>query len=82
MESALKRVINFKSIFGVVAVTLFISTQLIALVGAAVWALIGHFHLGGAAALVVLAITAVPLTIALVKIALLAYETETDPENN
>ncbi|TDH36012.1 hypothetical protein E2A64_11975 [Pseudohoeflea suaedae] len=78
----MKRVINFKTLFGVFAVTAFVGSQLVAVAGAAIWALIGYFGFGETAAVVFAGCSSIPILIALWKVARLAYETETDPANN
>ncbi|QKV19265.1 hypothetical protein [Oricola thermophila] len=78
----MKRIITFQSILGVAGVTIFIVSHIVAVAGLFLWITIGYFRLGPAASVAVSAIAAIPVLLVSAKVALLAYEAETDPENN
>jgi hypothetical protein len=78
----MKRVISFWSITGAIAVALFVSTELVVAAAAAVWAVSGLLALDGTAMIVFGTLVAIPSLYGIVKIAILAFEAETDPENN
>lgn len=78
----MKRVITFSSIAGAVAVALFVSVELIAAAGAALWSIAGLMHLSQQAAIILAALLGLPTLWAVAKICQLSWAAETDPENN
>lgn len=78
----MKRVITFSSIAGAIAVALFVSVELLAAMGAALWSISGLMHLGQTASIILACILAIPTLWAVTKICQYSWAAETDPENN
>jgi hypothetical protein len=78
----MNRVINFRSIWSATALAVFISSEIAIVAAATVWALIGLFHLGALPAYVLSAAVGIPAAYAILKVSLLSFAAETDPENN
>lgn len=81
-EVSVERIHTSGAVFGAVAVTLFVVSEIFAAVAAAVWALSGYFGLGSMSSIVLSVILGVPGLYASVHIAWLAWQAETDPVNN
>jgi hypothetical protein len=69
-------------VIGMVSVTLFIATEVLAAYGAGVWALSGLIGLGGTGTMVLGAILGLPAVYAIAKCAQLAFLAEMDPAND
>lgn len=69
-------------IVGLVSVTLFVATEIIAATGAGIWALTGLLGFGDVGALVVGAILGLPALYAIWLCACLAFKAEMDPAND
>lgn len=78
----MKRVINFKSLSGFAAVSVFVATEIIAAAGAAIWSMSGLLGLDVSATTVVAILIGVPSILGIIKTTMMAFEAETDPENN
>jgi hypothetical protein len=76
------RVITARTIVATVSVAMFILTELIAVAGSAVWAIAGFFHLTVFTGTVLAFLISIPTIYAAIATAILAFDTETDPENN
>jgi hypothetical protein len=77
-----ERVITARSICAAVSVAMFILTELIAVSGSTVWALAGFFHLTVFTGTMLVVLISIPTIYAAIATTILAFETETDPENN
>lgn len=78
----MKRVINLPSLIGTVSVALFVIVEFLAAAAAFVWAFSGLFGLGETTSAALAVAVAVPTLYASARISVMAYEAETDPENN
>lgn len=78
----MKRVISFWSITGAIAVTLFVSTELVVAAAIAVWAVSGLLALDEVATIILSTLVAIPILYGIARVSILAFEAETDPENN
>lgn len=77
-----QRVINAYSICAAVSVAMFIWSELIAVAGSTFWAIAGFFHLTIFTGIGLALLISVPTIYAAIATAILAFDTETDPENN
>lgn len=82
LDSIMKRVINLWSLTGAVSVSLFVCTEIIAAAAVAVWAISGILALGTISTLALGVVVGIPSLYGIVKTCILAFEAETDPENN
>ncbi len=78
----MKRVINFWSLLGFVSISVFVATEFLAVAAALVWSVSGILQFDARSTTVLAIMIAVPTLFAVIKISILAYESETDPENN
>lgn len=78
----MNRVITFGSIFGALAATLFLLTEIAAVALAAVWSLSGLLGLGTGAAVLLAIVIGMPSLYGALRAAILAFDAETDPVNN
>lgn len=78
----MKRAINFWSLLGFIAVSVFVATEIIAAAVAAVWSISGLLSLGTFPTIVLGTLVGVPSLYGIVMTTILAFQSETDPENN
>lgn len=78
----MKRAITFTSLLGFVSVSVFVATESIAAAAAAIWSVSGLFHFGTFGTAILSVIVGIPTLYAIIKSTILAFEAETDPENN
>lgn len=78
----MKRVITPGSLLGFVSVSLFMTTEIIAAAAAAVWSLSGLLHLDSFPTLVLGTLIGVASLYGIVKSTIMAFDAETDSENN
>ncbi|KFB09226.1 hypothetical protein [Nitratireductor basaltis] len=78
----MKRVVTLSSIAGAIAVALFVSVEVLAAAGAALWSISGLMHLGQMASTILAIVLGLPTLWAVAKICQLSWAAETDPENN
>jgi hypothetical protein len=76
------RIINFTTIAGTVAVTVFVATEASAVSFAIVWAISGLAHLMPAMTLILYCCATVAVAVVSAKVAMLAWASETNPANN
>jgi hypothetical protein len=76
------RVLTFASLFGVVSVTVFVDSQLFAAAGALIWAVGGYFSLSVLPFAVLALAIGLPAIWGCIIVAIMAFDAETDPENN
>ncbi len=77
----MKRKLNFSQLVGFVAISVFLSTEIVVAAGASVWAFSGLFHLGAIATDVFAVIAGLISLAGIWKVTVLAYEAQTDPDN-
>lgn len=77
----MKRVITPNSVFGIVVGTLLPSLKVAIVIAAVAWAIAHWLQVGPTGLIVLSAIAAVPCLMALATFARMAYDAETDPEN-
>ncbi|WP_367715197.1 hypothetical protein AB2N04_14915 [Nitratireductor sp. GISD-1A_MAKvit] len=80
-STASQRGLNLAQIVGVVSVTLFTTTEIAAASAAGVWGLSGLLHLGTTGEIVLSGIIGLPAIYGVCRCAQLAFEAETDPQN-
>ncbi|MDV2967876.1 hypothetical protein [Nitratireductor aquimarinus] len=76
------RKVTLLQMLGFVSVTLFVSTEVAVASAAGVWGLSGLLHLNSVGEIVLAVIVGLPALYAMVRCGQLAFEAETDPENN
>jgi len=76
------RVITLASIAALLSFTLFIDTEVVAVVAAVVWSVSTVLHLPLAVAAGLAALLAVPAVWACIAVAIMAFDAGTDPANN
>lgn len=70
------------AVAGAMAITLFLAAEIYVAAAAAVWGAAGLFHMDSSFALTLYLLALILATLAVVKVAKLAWSSETDPENN
>ncbi|MBB4302571.1 hypothetical protein GGD81_001601 [Rhodobium orientis] len=78
----MKRVINFWSLLGFISVAVFLASEIAAAGAAVVWSISSLFGLGMVPTIVLGTLVGVPSLYGLVKATVMAFQAETDPENN
>lgn len=78
----MKRVINFRSLLGFIAVSIFVATEVIAAAAAAVWSISGLLELSAFPMIVLGTVVGFPCLYGIIMTTVMAFEAETDPENN
>ena len=78
----MKRVINFWSLLGFIAVSVFVATEIVAVAVTAVWSISGLLGLGVFPTIVLGTLVGVPSLYGIIMTTILAFQSETDPENN
>ncbi|MBN7761811.1 hypothetical protein JF546_08825 [Nitratireductor aquimarinus] len=78
----MKRVINFGSLVGFLAVTTFVVFHILVVAIAAVWSISGLLGFGNVEVIILSVIIGIPSLYAAFKVTVLAFAAETDPENN
>ncbi|MCT7374678.1 hypothetical protein [Chelativorans salis] len=78
----MKRVVNFWSLLGFISVSVFVATEITAGVAAAVWSISGVLHLGTFPTILLGTLIGIPGLYGIIKSTMMAFEAETDPENN
>lgn len=76
------RVITLASVAALLSFTLFVDTEVIAVVAATVWSVSTMLHLPLALSAVLAALLAVPALWACIAVAIMAFDAGTDPANN
>lgn len=76
------RVITFRSVSAIIAVSVFIITEIVIFDAAALWAVVSFFHLGKPVAICFGAVLIGVSLWAAMKVVQFAIDAETDPVNN
>lgn len=77
-----RRIVSLAQIVGIAGVTLFVATEAVASAAAGVWAFSGLLGLNTVGTTIVGLILGLPTLYLIGRVLVLAYEAETDPENN
>lgn len=77
----MNRVITVRSISGAVTAALFIVSKIFMIEGIILWAMIAEFRLSRPWAAVLIVLASLPSIWASVRVSMMAYDAETDPEN-
>ncbi|MCW2307480.1 hypothetical protein [Rhodobium gokarnense] len=78
----MKRVINFWSLLGFISVSAFLATEIAVVAAAVVWGISSLFGLAMVPTIALGILVGVPSLYGMVKATILAFQAETDPENN
>lgn len=78
----MKRVVNFRTVWSALALTIFIISEIAVIAVASVWALSGLLNLGAIATYIFAALVGAGALYGMVQVARMAFEAETSPENN
>ncbi|WP_157019140.1 hypothetical protein [Mesorhizobium xinjiangense] len=78
----MKRVINFWSLLSFISVSVFVAIEIIVIAAAMVWSVSGLLHFGTYATTSLGILIAIPALFAIIKVTILAFQAETNPENN
>ena len=78
----MKRVINFWSLLGFIAVSVFVATEIIVAAVTAIWSISGLLRLGTFPTIVLGTLVGAPCLYGVIMTTILAFQSETDPENN